>query len=100
MASWSYDTGSRILSITVSVVDLDNNDVLVYTGSNYPTWLSPPTTSYVTGTLSPKQFEVYISGSTLNVQTGSYQVDLIAVEQGVSFPLTSSASFTITVTAV
>ncbi|NP_835615.1 hypothetical protein Rm378p028 [Rhodothermus phage RM378] len=100
MASWTYDTTSRILSITVSVVDLDNNDVLVYTGSNYPTWLSPPTTSYVSGSLSPKQFDVYISGSTLNVQTGSYQVDLLAIEQGVSFPLTSSASFTITVTAV
>jgi len=100
MASWTYDTTSRILTITVSVIDVDNNDVQVFTGSNYPTWLSPPTTVYVTGTLSPKQFEVYISGSTLNVQTGSYQVDLLAIEQGVSFPLTSSASFTITVTAV
>jgi hypothetical protein len=100
MASWTYDTTSRILSITVSVVDLDNNDVRVYTGSNYPTWLSLPTTSYVSGSLSPKQFKVYISGSTLNVQTGSYQVDLVAIEQGVSFPLTSSTSFTITVTAV
>jgi hypothetical protein len=100
MASWTYNTTSRILSITVSVVDLDNNDVRVYTGSNYPTWLSPPTTSYVSGSLSPKQFKVYISGSTLDVQTGSYRVDLVAIEQGVSFPLTSSASFTITVTAV
>jgi len=100
MASWTYDTTSRVLSITLSVGDLDNNDVLVFTGSNYPTWLSPPTTSYVSGSLSPKRFEVYISGSTFNVQTGSYQVDLIAIEQGVSFPLTSSASFTIMVTAV
>lgn len=100
MASWAYNTTSRILSITISVVDLDNNDIMVYTGSNYPTWLSPPSTLYVSGSLSPKQFNVYISGSTLNVQTGSYQVNLIAIEQGVSFPLTSSASFTINVTAI
>ena len=99
MSSWTYDTTSHILSITVSVMDRYNYDVLVYTGSNYPTWLSPPTTSYVSGSLSPKRFDVYISGSTRNV-VGSYQVDLVAIEQGASFPLTSSASFTITIIEV
>jgi len=100
MASWTYNTTSRVLSITLSVIDVDNNDVLVFTGSNYPSWLSPPDTEYVTGTVSPKVFNVYISGSTLNINTGSYLVELLAIEQGVAFPLTSSASFTITVTAV
>ena len=100
MWSWTYDATSRILSITISVVDRDNNDVLVYTGSNYPIWLSPPSTSYVSGSLSPKWFEVYISGSTRDVAIGSWKVDLIAIEQGVSFPRSSSASFTITIKAV
>jgi len=99
MTSWTYDTTSHILSITVSVVDYDNNDVLVYTGSNYPTWLSPPTTSYVSGSLSPKRFVVYISGNVLYVR-GSFRVDLVAIEQGVSFPRSSSASFKITVKVV
>jgi len=99
MTSWTYDTTSHILSITISVVDYDNNDVLVYTGSNYPTWLSPPTTSYVSGSLSPKRFEVYISGNVLYVR-GSFRVDLVAIEQGVPFPRSSSASFKITVKVV